>query len=147
MSQQVERRHGRATDPVQWGQNAKTSAPGSLWASRVRDVFVVGGATAVGYRCGSDSKSRANPCRPQQQDLAQDLAVELVVGLVVGLAVGAGLPAKAPSGPAQGSEAYSPASRLLPGLAQPRSSCMAMICSATWISFCCLPMAWRRIRV
>ena len=60
MSLQVERRHGRATDPGQWGQNEKTSAPGSLRASRARDVFVVGGATAVGYRCGSDSKSRAN---------------------------------------------------------------------------------------
>lgn len=54
MSLQVERRHGRATDPGQWGQNEKTSAPGSLRASRARDVFVVGGATAVGYRCGSD---------------------------------------------------------------------------------------------
>lgn len=50
MSLQVERRHGRATDPDQWGQNEKTPASGSLWASRARDVFVVGGATAVGYR-------------------------------------------------------------------------------------------------
>ncbi|MGR4042551.1 hypothetical protein FW796_24450 [Pseudomonas sp. 910_21] len=77
MSLQVERRHGRATDPGQWGQNEKTSAPGSLRASRVRDVFVVGGATAVGYRCGSDSKSRANPGRHRRQELAQELAVEL----------------------------------------------------------------------
>ncbi|MDT9644530.1 hypothetical protein EX349_15765 [Pseudomonas protegens] len=133
MSLQVERRHGRATDPGQWGQNEKTSAPGSLRASRARDVFVVGGATAVGYRCGADSKSRAN-LRPMLARMGW-------------FAVGAGLPAKAPSRLAQGSEAYSPASRLLRGAGQPSRSCMAMICSATWISFCCLLMAWRRIRV
>ncbi len=92
----VGRHVGRTTGPVQWGQNEKTPAPGSRRASRVRDVFVVGGATAVGYRCLSDSKSRAN--RRQ-------------------------------------------------GRGQPSSSCMEMICSATWISFCCRLMAWRRIRV
>ncbi|MNE36009.1 hypothetical protein D3C80_1298020 [compost metagenome] len=56
------------------------------------DVFVVKGATAVGYLSTGDSKSRAT-------------------------------------------------------ISQPSKSLMAMICSATWISFCCLLMAWRRIRV
>ena len=46
------RRHGRTTGPGLWGQNAKTPLPGSpMWASGVSDVFVVGGATAVGYLC------------------------------------------------------------------------------------------------
>jgi len=46
----VERRHGRTTGPGLWGQNAKTPLPGSpKGAKKVSDVFVVGGATAVGY--------------------------------------------------------------------------------------------------
>ena len=50
MQQQVGRRHGRTTGPGLWGQNAKTPLPGSpKGAKKVSDVFVVGGATAVGY--------------------------------------------------------------------------------------------------
>jgi hypothetical protein len=57
----VARRHGRTTGPGLWGQNAKTPLPGSpMWASGVSDVFVVGGATAVGYLCGMLSQICAN---------------------------------------------------------------------------------------
>jgi hypothetical protein len=50
MQQQVGRRHGRTTGPGLWGQNAKTPLPDSpKGANGVSDVFVVGGATAVGY--------------------------------------------------------------------------------------------------
>ena len=49
MSLQVGRRNGRTTSPVLWGQNKKTPPPDSPWANEVSDVFVVGGATAVGY--------------------------------------------------------------------------------------------------
>lgn len=49
MSLQVGRRYGRTTGPVLWGQNEKTPPPDSPRANEVRDVFVVGGATAVGY--------------------------------------------------------------------------------------------------
>ncbi|WP_371319172.1 hypothetical protein [Pseudomonas sp. PDM26] len=49
MSLQVGRRYGRTTGPVLWGQNEKTPPPDSPGANEVRDVFVVGGATAVGY--------------------------------------------------------------------------------------------------
>jgi len=49
----VGRRHGRTTGPGLWGQNAKTPLPGSpKGAKKVSDVFVVGGATAVGYLWG-----------------------------------------------------------------------------------------------
>ena len=44
------RRNGRTTGPVHWGQNEKTPLPESPWANEESDVFVVGGATAVGYR-------------------------------------------------------------------------------------------------
>jgi len=40
---------GCTTDPELWGQNEKTPPPDSPWANGVSDVFVVGGATAVGY--------------------------------------------------------------------------------------------------
>jgi hypothetical protein len=40
---------GRTTDPVLWGQNEKTPLPDLPGANVVSDVFVVGGATAVGY--------------------------------------------------------------------------------------------------
>ncbi|WP_095148069.1 hypothetical protein [Pseudomonas sp. Irchel s3a18] len=43
------RRDGRTTDPGLWGQNEKTPLPDSPGANEVSDVFVVGGATAVGY--------------------------------------------------------------------------------------------------
>ena len=56
MSFQVERRYGRTTSPELWGHNEKTPQPGSP-ERRVCDVFVVGGATAVGYLCGLHSKS------------------------------------------------------------------------------------------
>lgn len=49
MSLQVGRRYGRTTGPGLWGQNEKTPRPDSPGANEVRDVFVVGGATAVGY--------------------------------------------------------------------------------------------------
>ncbi|MGF6125402.1 hypothetical protein QF019_000591 [Pseudomonas frederiksbergensis] len=49
MSLQVGRRYGRTTGPDPWGQNKKTPPPDSPWANEVSDVFVVGGATAVGY--------------------------------------------------------------------------------------------------
>lgn len=49
MSLQVGRRYGRTTGPVLWGQNEKTPPPDSPRANEVSDVFVVGGATAVGY--------------------------------------------------------------------------------------------------
>lgn len=49
MSLQVGRRNGRTTSPGLWGQNKKTPSPDSPWANEVSDVFVVGGATAVGY--------------------------------------------------------------------------------------------------
>ncbi|WP_146242091.1 hypothetical protein, partial [Pseudomonas jessenii] len=49
MSLQVGRRYGRTTGPVLWGQNEKTPLPDSPGANEVSDVFVVGGATAVGY--------------------------------------------------------------------------------------------------
>lgn len=49
MSLQVGRRYGRTTGPVLWGQNEKTPRPDLPGANEVRDVFVVGGATAVGY--------------------------------------------------------------------------------------------------
>ena len=49
MSFQVERLGGRTTGPVLWGQNKKNVATRFAWARRVCDVFVVGGATAVGY--------------------------------------------------------------------------------------------------
>jgi len=46
----VERRHGRTTGPGLWGQNAKNAATCfAMRGERVSDVFVVGGATAVGY--------------------------------------------------------------------------------------------------
>ncbi|OYQ03274.1 hypothetical protein B7L09_27175 [Pseudomonas mandelii] len=48
-SLQVGRRLGRTTGPDLWGQNEKTPPPDSPWANEVSDVFVVGGATAVGY--------------------------------------------------------------------------------------------------
>ena len=49
MSLQVGRRYGRTTGPGLWGQNVKTPPPDSPRANEVSDVFVVGGATAVGY--------------------------------------------------------------------------------------------------
>lgn len=49
MSLQVGRLHGRTTGPVIRGQNKKTPPPNPPWANEVSDVFVVGGATAVGY--------------------------------------------------------------------------------------------------
>ncbi|POF42089.1 hypothetical protein B0D71_11615 [Pseudomonas laurylsulfativorans] len=49
MSLQVGRRYGRTTGPVLWGQNEKTPPPDPPRANEVSDVFVVGGATAVGY--------------------------------------------------------------------------------------------------
>ena len=49
MSLQVGRRYGRTTGPVLWGQNEQTPLPDSPGANEVSDVFVVGGATAVGY--------------------------------------------------------------------------------------------------
>ncbi len=52
MSLQVGRRNGRTTGPGLWGQNKKTPLPDPPWANEVSDVFVVGGATAVGYLCG-----------------------------------------------------------------------------------------------
>jgi hypothetical protein len=53
MSLQVGRRNGRTTSPGLWGQNVKTPLPDSQkGANEVSDVFVVGGATAVGYLAG-----------------------------------------------------------------------------------------------
>jgi len=49
---QVGRRYGRSTGPVLWGQNEKTPPPDPPRANEVSDVFVVGGATAVGYLWG-----------------------------------------------------------------------------------------------
>ena len=49
MSLQVGRRHGRTTAPVSGAKNKKTPPPNPPWANEVSDVFVVGGATAVGY--------------------------------------------------------------------------------------------------
>ncbi|OLF55117.1 hypothetical protein BTN82_08955 [Pseudomonas chlororaphis] len=49
MSFCVGRQYGRSTGPGLWGQNEKTPQPVSPGARRVCDVFVVGGATAVGY--------------------------------------------------------------------------------------------------
>jgi len=46
----MERLNGRTTDPVHWGQNEKTPLPDPLNTDQGSDVFVVGGATAVGYR-------------------------------------------------------------------------------------------------
>ncbi|VVO88396.1 hypothetical protein PS838_03097 [Pseudomonas fluorescens] len=49
MSLLVGRRIGRSTGPGLWGQNKKTPPPDSPGANGMSDVFVVGGATAVGY--------------------------------------------------------------------------------------------------
>ena len=50
MSLQVGRRNGRTTSPGLWGKTVKTPLPDSQkGANEVSDVFVVGGATAVGY--------------------------------------------------------------------------------------------------
>jgi hypothetical protein len=57
---QVGRRLGRTTGPDLWGQNEKTPPPDSPWANEVSDVFVVGGATAVGYLYGLLSQICAN---------------------------------------------------------------------------------------
>ncbi len=57
---QVGRRYGRTTGPVLWGQNEKTPPPDPPRANEVRDVFVVGGATAVGYLYRLHSEICAN---------------------------------------------------------------------------------------
>jgi len=49
MSLRVGRRYGRTTGPGLWGQNEKRRYPIRQGANEVSDVFVVGGATAVGY--------------------------------------------------------------------------------------------------
>jgi len=49
MSLQVGRRIGRTTGPGLWGQNKKRRHRIRQRANEVSDVFVVGGATAVGY--------------------------------------------------------------------------------------------------
>lgn len=46
----MERHNGRTTGPGHRGQNEKTPLPDPPWANKGSDVFVVGGATAVGYR-------------------------------------------------------------------------------------------------
>ncbi|AWY43600.1 hypothetical protein DKY63_28230 [Pseudomonas putida] len=55
---------GGTTGPGQWGQNKKTPLPDSPGANGVSDVFVVGGATAVGYLWGLQSQICANRVRP-----------------------------------------------------------------------------------
>ncbi len=55
------RHHGRTTGPGLWGQNAKNAATCfAMRGKRVSDVFVVGGATAVGYLCVLPSEICAN---------------------------------------------------------------------------------------
>jgi len=56
----VGRRNGRTTGPLLRGQNKKTPPPDLPWANKVSDVFVVGGATAVGYLWGLLSEICAN---------------------------------------------------------------------------------------
>jgi hypothetical protein len=66
MSLQVGGRNGRTTGPGLWGQNKKTPPPDSPWANQVSDVFVVGGATAVGYLCRLLSEICANTSKPSR---------------------------------------------------------------------------------
>jgi len=56
----MERHNGRTTGPGHWGQNEKTPLPDPPWANKGSDVFVVGGATAVGYLCVLLSEICAN---------------------------------------------------------------------------------------
>ncbi|PMY41696.1 hypothetical protein C1Y35_06240 [Pseudomonas sp. GW456-L14] len=129
MSFCVGRHYGRSTGPGLWGQNEKTPQPVSPGARRVCDVFVVGGATAVGYLCRLHSQICAKSCSPGVPDRGQASRLQKLTVFSVGARL-------ARDGARTGAASF-----------QPSNSLMAMICSATWISFCWRLMAWRRIRV
>ena len=100
----MERRDGRATGPGQGGQNEKTPLPDPRGANEVGDVFVVGGATAVGYLWVLHSEI-----------CAKDQTIAAIGSSYRGM--------QSPVGAAEGCD--------LLILIQPNNSLMAIICSAT----------------
>ena len=159
--------------PVPQDQNKKTPQPGLLESNGVCDVFVVGGATAVGYLWGGLSEICANLIirgEPFASGLAPTVDRERSQMLVLTLRsmwervcsrrrwvsryqcwklnrFREQARSHMWSAVSCGSEPAREGGRPGATRPQPSNSFMAMICSATWISFCWRLMAWRRIRV